>query len=168
MPAAVVKHGTVTPKFRQGKISPLFLTAKFSPRNSPLTKFSPPLYRYRGGGGDGTQNFVYQKWPNKIFPLVNFVFSHDGHFGLEARGTPHPRTAILILPCLRVRVDAREDLTASITASRPHLKYLLHCLDSLPQRNASPHIKALPQSPKAKAHISSRYQALLLLLILLR
>ena len=42
MPAAVVKDGTVTPKFRQGKISPPFLTAKFSPRNSPLAKFPPP------------------------------------------------------------------------------------------------------------------------------
>ena len=31
MPAAVVKDGTVMPKCRQGKISPLFLTAKFSP-----------------------------------------------------------------------------------------------------------------------------------------
>ena len=47
MPAAVVKDGTVTPKFRQGKISPPFLTAKFSPRNSPLAKFSPPLYAFR-------------------------------------------------------------------------------------------------------------------------
>ena len=35
----------------------------------------------RGGGGDGTQNFVYKKWPDKMFPIVNFVFSHDGHFG---------------------------------------------------------------------------------------
>ena len=42
MPAAVVKDGTVTPKFRQGKISPPFLTAKFSPRNSPLAKISHP------------------------------------------------------------------------------------------------------------------------------
>ena len=42
MPAAVVKDGTVTPKFRQGKISPPFLTAKFSPQNSPLAKFPPP------------------------------------------------------------------------------------------------------------------------------
>ena len=31
-------------KFRQGKISPPFLTAKFSLRNSPLAKFSLPLY----------------------------------------------------------------------------------------------------------------------------
>ena len=31
MPAAVVKDGTVTPKFRQGKISPPFLTAKPPP-----------------------------------------------------------------------------------------------------------------------------------------
>ena len=42
MPADVVKDGTVMPKFRQGKISPLFLTAKFSPRNSPLAKSPPP------------------------------------------------------------------------------------------------------------------------------
>ena len=35
MPAAVVKDGTVTPKFRQGKISPPFLTAKFSPGEIP-------------------------------------------------------------------------------------------------------------------------------------
>ena len=25
---------------------------------------------------------MYQKWPDQIFPIVNFVFSHDGHFGL--------------------------------------------------------------------------------------
>ena len=31
MPAAVVKDGTVTPKFRQGKISTPFLTAKSPP-----------------------------------------------------------------------------------------------------------------------------------------
>ena len=35
-----------------------------------------------GGRGSGTQKFVYQKWPNQIFPFVNFVFPHDGHFGL--------------------------------------------------------------------------------------
>ena len=33
-------------------------------------------YQKRGGGGGGsrTQKFVYQKWPKKIFPIVNFVF----------------------------------------------------------------------------------------------
>ena len=31
----------------------------------------------------GTQNFVYHKWPIKIFPIVSFVFSHYGHFGVE-------------------------------------------------------------------------------------
>ena len=36
--------------------------------------------------GGGTQKFVYQKWPNKIFPIANYVFSHDGHFGLEGGG----------------------------------------------------------------------------------
>ena len=39
----------------------------------------------REGGGGG--ECVYQKWPDKIFPTVNFVFSHDGHFGL-GQGCP--------------------------------------------------------------------------------
>ena len=24
--------------------------------------------------------FLYQKWPDQIFPMINFVFSHCGHF----------------------------------------------------------------------------------------
>ena len=39
-----------------------------------------------GGRGFWTQNLVYQKWPDQIFPLVNFGFSHDGHFGLGRGG----------------------------------------------------------------------------------
>ena len=38
------------------------------------------------GGGSGTQKFVYQKWPDKIFPVANFVFPHNGHFGLGGGG----------------------------------------------------------------------------------
>ena len=34
-----------------------------------------------GGGGDPGPQFVYLKWPDQIFPVVNFIFSHDGHFG---------------------------------------------------------------------------------------
>ena len=50
-----------------------------------------------GGGGSGTQQFVYQKWPDQIFPIVNVSFSHEGPFGLgggvqggagEGRGVP--------------------------------------------------------------------------------
>ena len=37
----------------------------------------------RGPGGSGTQKFVRQKWPDQIFATVNFVFSHDGTFGLK-------------------------------------------------------------------------------------
>ena len=45
----------------------------------------------RGGGGEGgrgfwTQNLVYQKWPDQIFPVVNFVSSRDDHFGLGRGG----------------------------------------------------------------------------------
>ena len=36
----------------------------------------------RGGRG-WDPKFVYQKRPDKIFLMVNFVFSPDGHFGLE-------------------------------------------------------------------------------------
>ena len=51
----------------------------------------------------GTQQFVYQKWPDKIFPIVNFVVSHDRHFGREGGGPPRlrRRTAILLLPWKR-------------------------------------------------------------------
>ena len=51
-----------------------------------------------------TQKFVYQKWPDKSFPIVNhldFVFSN---FGLEGGGGGLPLlllwcAAILIFPC---------------------------------------------------------------------
>ena len=39
-----------------------------------------------GGRGFWTQNLVYQKWPDQIFPIVHFVFSRDGHFGLGRGG----------------------------------------------------------------------------------
>ena len=63
------------------------------------TGWGPGLLLSRGGeGGRGfwTQNLVYQKWPDQIFPVANFVFSHDGHFGLGRGGggfwgrAPHP------------------------------------------------------------------------------
>ena len=37
-------------------------------------------------GGGGGQKVMYQKWHNKILPVVNFVFSHDGHFGRVGGG----------------------------------------------------------------------------------
>ena len=37
------------------------------------------------GGGVVTQTFEYQKW-DQIFPIVNFVFSRDGPFGLGGGG----------------------------------------------------------------------------------
>ena len=39
-----------------------------------------PRIRRAGEGGSGTQKFVYQKWPNKIFRMVNVVFPRCGHF----------------------------------------------------------------------------------------
>ena len=38
------------------------------------------------GGGSGTPKIEHQKWPNQSFPMVNFVFSHDGHFGRGGGG----------------------------------------------------------------------------------
>ena len=42
------------------------------------------------GGGVGSQQFVYQKWPNQIFPTAKFVFPHDGPFGLGGGGLGKP------------------------------------------------------------------------------
>ena len=39
----------------------------------------------RGLWGSGAQKFVYQKWPDQIFPMATFV-SHDGPFGLGGGG----------------------------------------------------------------------------------
>ena len=39
-----------------------------------------------GGRGFGTQKSVYQKWPDQMFPICKFHFSHDGHFGLGVGG----------------------------------------------------------------------------------
>ena len=56
-----------------------------------------------GGRGFWTQNLVYQKWPDQIFPIVNFVFSHYGHFGLGrggggfGGGVPPPLWFLIIL-----------------------------------------------------------------------
>ena len=58
---------------------------------------------WKRGGGSGTQNFVDQKWPDNIFRTVNFVFSHDGHFGRGRGGSrggggPLPMVVIPIHP----------------------------------------------------------------------
>ena len=42
----------------------------------------------RGRGGPRTEKIVCQQWPNMIFPTVNFVFSHDSHFGLGGEAGP--------------------------------------------------------------------------------
>ena len=68
---------------------PRFLVPKWTqPRACTLAlwwlKFGPTEGQGGGGGvgGSGTQKFVYQRWPDKIFPIVNFVSSHHGPFGL--------------------------------------------------------------------------------------
>ena len=40
------------------------------------------------GGGAGTQKFVYPKWPDQIFPFVEFP--HDGHFGVRGSNGCRP------------------------------------------------------------------------------
>ena len=56
----------------------------------------------RGGESNSTtapQKYVHQKWPDQIFPTVNFVFSHDGPFGLEGGGSTGGGGGALLLRC---------------------------------------------------------------------
>ena len=55
----------------------------------------PGRASFEQGGGEGgrgfwTQNLVYQKWPDQIFPIVNFVFSHYRGGGGFRPGTISP------------------------------------------------------------------------------
>ena len=45
---------------------------------------------------------MHQKWPNKIFSIVNFVFSPDGHFGLGRGGAWWARRAGIREHCVAV------------------------------------------------------------------
>ena len=38
------------------------------------------------GGRVWTQKLAHQQWPDKSVPTVNFVVSHNGHFGLDGGG----------------------------------------------------------------------------------
>ena len=103
MPAAVVKDGTVTPKFRQGKISPPFLTAKFSPRNSPLAKFPPPLYLAhssvlhfiaKGQGAEKTETAAENPRCEQLIWYAHVVqcWTEAGHFlGFGPMPPPPPK-----------------------------------------------------------------------------
>ena len=67
---------------RMGRIPHLFLKNVGEIEHQSSTESPSPrevLEEGEGGGGSWTQMFVYQKWPNQILPIVNFVFSHDGH-----------------------------------------------------------------------------------------
>ena len=52
-----------------------------------------------GGGGSGTQKFVYQKWPDKSFPIANFRFFPlsslwSGGGGVQGGGYPPPTPTV--------------------------------------------------------------------------
>ena len=60
------------------------------PRPTPCSR--EVLEAGEGGGRAGTQQFVSQKWPNKIFHFVNVVFPNAGHFAVYSHcNTSLPR-----------------------------------------------------------------------------
>ena len=50
-------------------------------------------------GDLGPKSLCTKKWPDQIFPTVNFVFSHEVHFG-PGGGTP------LLLQCMAILILA--------------------------------------------------------------
>ena len=67
-----------------------------------------------GGRRFGTQKFVQQRWPDQIFPIVNFVFSHDGHCG---KGPIMQRIQSSHMPlCHRHMVIATSQFSVDCTA----------------------------------------------------
>ena len=74
-------------------------------------------------------DFVYPKWLDKIFPITNFVFSHDGHFGLEGGGGGRRGVAPLLRrtsPCICLCVSRCEITFLPINAGLE-----LHCVIKL-------------------------------------
>ena len=75
-----------------------------------------------GGGGGlargfGTQKFVYQKWPDKIFPIVHFVFSRNGPFclgggGYFGGGVPPPLVFHYPKDALPLKLSKKQQHTA--------------------------------------------------------
>ena len=66
----------------------------FGPNPNQILSLGARASFERGGGGLGPKSLCTKKWPNQICPIAHFVFSHDGHFGLEGvwgRGPPPPR-----------------------------------------------------------------------------
>ena len=68
---------------------------------------------------------MFQKWSNKIFPIVNFVVSHNGHVGRGGGGpegvTPPlllQSTAILILPWPSVVQQTTPGVVTDSTGAR--------------------------------------------------
>ena len=82
LPNSDFGHGSGPEAFRQ-----------LSSREGSITGLSREVLE-RGEGG-GERGLVYQKWPNKSLPIVNFVFSHYGHFGRG--GGPVGDTPLLLL-----------------------------------------------------------------------
>ena len=79
-------------------LSPTTLHTFPSPNTCLPTKHtvrSRPELEGGVGGGSGTQKSVYQKWPEQIFPIVNFAFSRHDHFGLGSGGGAELPTPIL-------------------------------------------------------------------------
>ena len=91
------------------------------------------------GGGSGTQNFVYQKWPNQLFPTVNFGFSHEGPFGLGGgggRGVPPP--AVVVVSRSNTSLASAPLPWPAGTCRRRYISLLLQLRDQVAHADAFP------------------------------
>ena len=81
-----------------------------------------------GGRGFGTQNLVYQKWPDQIFPIVfstMVTLVWEGGEGVLGEPPPPPWFLIILKkPCQRVMPDIHEP--QNIVATSESVLFLVH------------------------------------------
>ena len=106
--------------FDRGKISPLFLTAKFSPRNYPLPKSPPPLYTHMRCGATAPPSPA-------LHSAKHSIMIPDATFQIRSVESSPPETTIL--PFVdTATLQTGPSCPANVSTSAPVIKMRLHTI----------------------------------------